>query len=111
MRAIAVAERSRAADEEASEQARGPEGRQTLHDRCVEAREAADQLLTAISSQDPGFFELARDELVLWYFIITIPPSSDWTTPAGGYVITLAVIGRWTFSRNVRQMLTRCSLV
>ena len=63
---IAAAERARAADEEASEQARGPEGRQTLHDRCVEAREAANQRLTAISSQDPGVIELARDELGQW---------------------------------------------
>ena len=76
LRAIAVAELARAADEEASEQARGPEGRQTLHDRCVEAREAADQLLTAISSQDPGFFELARDELGLWRHVTEDRPAN-----------------------------------
>ena len=66
MRALASAERSRAAKEEARDQARGPEGRQTLHDRCVEAHKAATQLLAALASQDPGFFELARDGLGQW---------------------------------------------
>ncbi len=38
--ALVLAEHARVAEEEARDQARGPEDRQTLHDRCVEAREA-----------------------------------------------------------------------
>jgi hypothetical protein len=64
--AMAVADQAREDEEEALEQARGPEGRQTLHDRCVEAREMANQLLAAVATQNPGFFELVRDRLGQW---------------------------------------------
>ncbi len=60
--ALAVANLARAAEEEARDQARGPEGRQTLHDRCVEAREAANQL----HDRKVARTELARDRLGQW---------------------------------------------
>ncbi len=80
-KALALAEHARAAEEEARDQARGPEGRQTLHDRCVGAREAANQLLAAVVSQDPGFFELARDRLGQWRQATEDGPSNGGAQP------------------------------
>ena len=64
--ARAIAERIREEEEEARGQAQGPDGRQTLHDRFVEASEASTQLLAAVAQLDPGFFEQVRDNQGRW---------------------------------------------
>jgi hypothetical protein len=50
----------------------------------MEAREAANQLLAAVHSQNPGFFELARDRLRLWLQATEDGPSNGGTQSTVG---------------------------